>query len=169
MLKSARLTAEWEENLCRVERGELEPAVFLSGIVGLLETLVRDCGRMEIQSPLLSGTSRPVVGTCPRCGRRVLEGAKSFYCEGYRSQTPCGFALWKENRFFTSKGKQITKRVAEKLLKDGRIHMTNLHSEKKGTDYDATVVMEDTGGKYVNFRLEFDRKKPKQTTDFSNR
>ena len=157
-LKSARLTAEWEEKLCRVERGELDGAVFLAGIVSMLEELVRDCGGAEIQSPVLSGNQRPVVGTCPRCGRNVVEGPKSFYCEGYRDQPPCGFALWKDNRFFASKGKQITKRIAEKLLKDGRVHMTKLHSEKKGTDYDATVVMEDTGGKYVNFRLEFDRK-----------
>ncbi|MBQ9347221.1 MAG: DNA topoisomerase III, partial [Oscillibacter sp.] len=157
-LKSARLTAEWEEKLRRVERGELDGAVFLAGIVSMLEELVRDCGGAEIHSPVLSGTPRPVVGTCPRCGRNVVEGPKSFYCEGYRDQPPCAFALWKDNKFFSSKGKQITKRVAEKLLRDGCVHMRKLHSEKKGTDYDATIVMEDTGGKYVNFRLEFDRK-----------
>ena len=157
-LKSARLTAEWEEKLCRVEHGELDGAVFLAGIVSMLEELVRGCGGVEIHSPVLSGTQRPVVGTCPRCGRNVVEGPKSFYCEGYRDQPPCGFALWKDNKFFSSKGKQITRRVAEKLLKNGRVHMTKLHSEKKGTDYDADIVMEDTGGKYVNFRLEFDRK-----------
>ena len=37
--------------------------------------------------------------------------------------------------------------------------MTKLRSEKKGTEYDADIVMEDTGGKYVNFRLEFPEKR----------
>ena len=158
-LRSARLTAEWEEKLYRVEQGELDPGEFLSGIVSMLEELVRTCGGAEIQSPLLSQRQprHPVVGTCPRCGRSVVEGPKSFYCEAYRDTPPCGFALWKDNKFFASKGRQITRRVAEKLLKDGRIHMTKLHSQKTGSDYDATVIMEDTGGKYVNFRLEFDR------------
>ena len=65
----------------------------------------------------------------------------------------------KEEKFFTNKGKRLTKDVAEKLLKKGRVHMTKLRSEKKGTEYDADIVMEDTGGKYVNFRLEFPEKK----------
>lgn len=37
--------------------------------------------------------------------------------------------------------------------------MTGLYSEKKGILYDATIVLDDTGGKYVNFKLEFDQKK----------
>ena len=122
--------------------------------------MIRSLSGMPVEASSLSRPSqhnRTVVGICPRCGRNVVEGPKSFYCEAYRNQPPCRFALWKDNRFFSGKGKQITKRVAEKLLKDGRVHMTKLHSEKTGSDYDAVIVMEDTG-EYVNFRLEFDRK-----------
>ena len=54
--------------------------------------------------------------------------------------------------------KQITARQAAALLKKGKVKMTGLYSEKKGIFYDATIVMEDTGGKYVNFKLEFDKK-----------
>ena len=155
-LKSAKLTAEWEEKLKQVEYGNLNPDVFLSGIASMLTELVHNFDNVTSNQSVVS--RRPVVGICPRCGRNVVEGKKSFFCEGHYEQPPCGFALWKNNRFFVSKGKEITKRVAEKLLKDGRIHMTKLHSDKKGTDYDATIIMEDTGGKYVSFRLEFDLK-----------
>ena len=39
--------------------------------------------------------------------------------------------------------------------------MTGLFSERKGVLYDATVVMDDAGGKFVNFKLEFDNKNKK--------
>ena len=89
----------------------------------------------------------------------MVEGKKSFFCEGYYDKPPCGFALWKNDRFFTSKRKELTKKIAMSLLKNGRVAMTGLLSEKKGVLYDATVVLDDDGGKYVRFKLEFDNKK----------
>ena len=157
-LKSAATTAQWEEKLRKVERGELDGAVFLSGIVSLLRELVGSYRSVTVNASALTQNRSTVVGICPRCGRNVIEERNRFCCEGCYDGKACGFVLWKDNRFFTGKGKQLTKRIVEKLLKDGRVHMTKLHSEKKGTDYDADVVMEDTGGKYVNFRLEFNRK-----------
>ena len=106
----------------------------------------------------LSGSEKEAVGTCPRCGRPVYEGKKSFYCSGYQASPSCGFALWKDNPYFKSKRKELTKKTVAALLKKGKIKMTGLYSEKKGIFYDATIVMEDTGGKYVNFKLEFDKK-----------
>ena len=52
----------------------------------------------------------------------------------------------------------VTYAIVAALLKDGRAHVTGLHSEKSGKTYDATVVLEDTG-QYVNFKLDFDRQK----------
>jgi DNA topoisomerase-3 len=54
------------------------------------------------------------------------------------------------------KKKELTKAVAVALLKDGRIKMKGLYSEKTGKTYDAAVVLNDDGGKYVNFKLEFE-------------
>ena len=87
----------------------------------------------------------------------MVEGKKSFFCEGYYDKPPCGFALWKNDRFFTGKHKELTKSVAASLLKDGRVRMTHLFSEKKGVFYDATVVLDDDGGKFVRFKLDFDK------------
>ena len=159
-LKSAKLTAEWEEQLSEVQRGTLSPTDFLSGIVEMLDALVKsyaDQAASAAATPIHTG--RPIVGKCPRCGKNVVEGQKSFFCEGYYDKPPCGFALWKNDRFFTGKHKELTKKTAAALLKDGRIRMTGLFSEKKGVTYDATVVMEDTGDKFVHFKLEFDRKR----------
>ena len=57
------------------------------------------------------------------------------------------------------KKKTLTKTVAAALLKEGRVSMSGLYSEKTGRTYDAVVVLDDTGGKYVNFKLEFPARK----------
>ena len=136
-LKSAKLTAQWEEWLGAVERGEMAPEVFMNGITEMLRKLVKTYENVSVDtSSPLSQSGREVVGICPRCGKSVVEGKKSFFCEGYYDKLPCGFALWKNDRFFTGKRKDLTKKVAAALLKHGRVHMTGLYSEKKGVTYD---------------------------------
>lgn len=162
-VKSARLTAEWEAALKEVERGERPPEDFMAGITEMVCGLVKTYEGVNIGADAaLSQSSREVIGKCPRCGKPVYEGKKSFYCSSYKDNPPCGFALWKDNKYFQSKRKELTKKVAAAFLKTGRVRMTGLFSEKKGILYDATIVMEDTGGKYVNFKLEFDKKGAKK-------
>ena len=161
-VKSASLTAEWEAALKEVERGERSPEDFMGGITDMVRSLVESYDDAPAGTGnALSASGREAVGKCPRCGKPVYEGKKSFYCSAYKDAVPCGFVLWKENPYFKSKRKELTKKVAAALLKNGKVKMTGLYSEKKGIMYDATIVMEDTGGKYVNFRLEFDKKKGK--------
>ena len=157
-LKSAKLTAEWEDRLGAVERGELAPEDFMAGITAMLTNLVQSYRNISVTSTALSESGRTVIGKCPRCGKNVVEGKKSFYCEGYHDTPSCGFALWKNDRFFTGKRKELTKKIAASLLKNGRVAVTGLFSEKKGVFYDATVVLDDDGGKFVRFKLEFDNK-----------
>ena len=91
-----------------------------------------------------------IVGKCPRCGRNVVEKKQGFFCE----DRDCGFALWKNSKFFSAKRKQLTKTVAAALLKDGRVQLSGCYSERSGKTYDAIVVMNDDG-QQVNFSLEF--------------
>ena len=142
-----------------MQRGELSPDVFMDGIVELVRGLVQTYSQVTVASASLSQSGRAVIGKCPRCGKNVVEGKKSFFCEGYYDKPPCGFALWKNDRFFTNKRKELTKKIAVALLKNGRVAITDLFSEKKGVLYDATIVLDDDGGKYVRFKLEFDHKK----------
>ena len=157
-IKSPLLTAEWESRLKQVEHGEVSADVFMEGIADMNRELVKAHTAPEEQFTKLFAAGRKdreAVGTCPRCGASVYEGQKGFFCEN----RDCAFALWKDNRFFSSKKKSITKTVAAALLKEGRISMSGLYSEKTGRTYDAVVVLDDTGGKYVNFKLEFPQKK----------
>ena len=61
--------------------------------------------------------------------------------------------------FWTSRRKEMTRKMAADLLKKGRTSVKGMWSEKKGSTYDAVVILDDTGGKYVNFKLEFPKRK----------
>ena len=158
-IKSPILTAEWESMLKQVEHGELSATSFMDQIADMSRTLVKEHTAPEKcfadLFPSSRETAHEAVGVCPRCGAPVYEGKKGFFCDNRE----CSFALWKDNRFFSSKKKSITKSVAAALLKEGRISMSGLYSEKTGRTYDAEVILDDTGGKYVNFKLEFPVKK----------
>ncbi len=149
-IQSPQLTAEWEERLKHVERGELSPNEFMQGISEMTESLTKTYEVIK-GADILFPSDREVIGKCPRCSGHVTENKKGFTCDN----RACGFALWKENKFFTAKKKSLTKAVATELLKNGRVKLTGCYSEKTGKTYDATIILDDTGGKYVNFKLEF--------------
>lgn len=134
------------------ELPRVNAADFMAGIAGLSSQLVQDYGKLPEGADLsLFQPVRKAVGTCPRCGGRVVEGKKGFTCEN----RDCGFALWKENRFFKAKKKELTAKIAAALLKEGRAALPGCHSEKTGKTYDAIVILDDTGGKFVGFKLDF--------------
>ena len=97
---------------------------------------------------------REAIGTCPRCGAAVYEGKKNFYC----SDRACSFVMWKNDRFFEQRKKAFTKAIAAALLKDGKVKIKGMYSTKTGKTFDGVVLLADTGGKYVNFRVEQNRK-----------
>ena len=150
-LQSPLLTAEWEHRLSEIKRGELAPEDFMAGISAMLRELV---GTYQVikGTEYLFSPPREVVGKCPRCGGDVAELQKGFFCQN----EGCKFAIWKNNKWWEMKRKQPTKAIVTVLLKDSCTHVTGLYSEKTGKTYDATVVLEDDG-RYVGFKLEFDR------------
>ena len=152
-LQSPLLTAEWEHRLSEIERGELSPEDFMGGICAMLRELV---GTYQVikGTEYLFTPPREVVGKCPRCGGDVAELQKGFFCQ----TESCKFAIWKNNKWWEMKRNQPTKAIVTALLKEGRAHVSGLYSEKTGKTYDATVVLVDDG-KYVGFKLEFDRQK----------
>ena len=155
-IKSAKLTAEWESALKEVEHGALSPEEFLAGIQKQVSELVACYKNVQVETELFD--ERESIGACPRCGGSVMDRKLSFQC----TRQGCGFTMWKNDRFFKDKHKELTKSAATALLKKGRVKMSGLFSEKKGTTYDAIVVLADTG-RYVNYKLEFEKKAEKRT------
>jgi len=154
-LTSPMLTAEWEQQLTAIARGEADPDTFTDGICDMVRELVKKYTGISEEGQKLFAPDREIIGCCPRCGKPVYEGKKNFAC----SDRSCSFVLWKQDRFWTSRKKELTKKMAADLLKRGRTAVKGMWSEKKGDTYDATVVLDDTGGKFVKFKMEFPKKR----------
>nr|WP_307989769.1 DNA topoisomerase 3 [uncultured Niameybacter sp.] len=152
-VQSPLMTAEWEERLKLVEHGELSADEFLSEIVGMTSSLIKTYEMIKGAATLFL-SERESLGKCPRCGSVVSENKKGFCC----SDRACGFAIWKENRFFTAKKKTVTKAIVRSLLENGKVALTGCYSEKTGKTYDCVAVLDDTGGQFVNFKMEFGAK-----------
>ena len=148
-LRSPQLTAQWEWSLQKIEDGLLEPEAFLAEVQEMVTGLVSGFTPVE-DAEYLFPSNRPVVGTCPRCGREVTESPKGFFCENPR----CRFALWRDNRFFTNKQFLLTKEKAQALLQHGEVFAEHLYSEKTGSYYDATIVL-DTSAPVPRYFLKY--------------
>ena len=152
-IQSASMTADWEEKLIEIERGNFSSAAFIAEIGDMIQELVQTYKVIEDAEVLMKPVQEP-MGNCPCCGKSVIEKSKGYFCDSKQ----CNFALWKNNRFFDSLGKKLTKQIAEKLIKDGKAKLKGCKSAKTGKTYDCTVVMTVEDGR-CNFRLEFDNRR----------
>ena len=150
LLTSPKLTADWEQRLNEVAKGQASPEDFMDGIEAMAAELVRKYSHISEDGQKLFQPEKETVGLCPRCGKPVYEGKKNFAC----SDRACQFVMWKNDRFFEERGKTFTPKIAAALLKDGKAKVKGLRSMKTGKTYDGTVLLADTGGKYVNYRME---------------
>jgi len=148
-LQSPLLTAEWEHKLKMVEHGELSADAFMAEISLMVNELVKNYSVIK-GAEVLFPSGRDVVGKCPRCGGDVTESKKGFFCE----TNDCRFGLWRDNKFLTAKRITLSKKMAAPLLKDGKIFVKGIFSEKTGKSYDATLVMTDDGTKTL-YSLDF--------------
>ncbi|MDC7289783.1 DNA topoisomerase 3 [Blautia schinkii] len=149
-LTSPALTAEWESRLTEIAKGEADPDEFMRQIEAQARSLVSTYNHVNEDGQKLFQKERVSIGICPRCGEAVYEGKKNYYC-GNRS---CQFVMWKNDRFFEERKKEFTPKIAAALLKSGKAKVKGLYSVKTGKTYDGTVLLADTGGKYVNYRIE---------------
>ena len=150
LLTSPKLTADWEQRLNEVAKGQASPEDFMDGIEAMAAELVRKYSHISEDGQKLFQPEKETVGLCPRCGKPVYEGKKNFAC----SDRACQFVMWKNDRFFEQRGKVLTAKIAAALLKDGKAKVKGLRSLRTGKTYDGTIVLADTGGKYVNYRIE---------------
>ena len=149
-LTSPALTAEWENRLTEIAKGKADPDEFMAEIEAQVRQLVKTYSCISADKQNLFQSERVIIGKCPRCGENVYEGKKNFYCGNHG----CQFVMWKNDRFFEQRKKAFTPKIAAALLKNGKAKVKGLYSEKTGKTYDATVLLADTGGKYVNYRVE---------------
>ena len=153
-IQSPSMTADWEEKLLKIEHGEYDGDAFMGEISSMVSGLVKTYEAVK-GADVLMQPERKVIGSCPACGSDVCETAKGWFCRDKN----CKFALWKENRFFQTLGKQMTEELAKQLVNQGKARLTHCYSKKSNRYYDTTVHVETGEDGAAAFKLEFGGKK----------
>ena len=153
-IQSPSMTADWEEKLLKIEHGEYDSDAFMGEISSMVSGLVKTYEAVK-GADVLMQPERKVIGSCPACGSDVCETAKGWFCR----DKSCKFALWKENRFFQTLGKQMTEELAKQLVNQGKARLTHCYSKKSNRYYDTTVHVETGEDGAAAFKLEFGGKK----------
>lgn len=160
-LKSVQMTADWENRLLGIERGETTAEAFMKDIYALIDRILVSCKEvpeeMRKRYTDANNRSKEEIGKCPVCGGSVIEGKNKYFC----SNRDCSFALWKENRFLTSMKKSVSKKMAAELLAKGKTHVKELFSAKTGKTFEADLLMTVNDGKAM-FSLEFPQRNTKK-------
>ena len=156
-LTSPLLTAEWENELSRIAKGETDADSFMEKIEAMTKDLVENADAEKVKAGLFK-QEKTAIGLCPRCQSPVYEGKKNYYC----SNRDCRFSMWKNDRFFEDRKITFTPKIAKALLKDKKAKVKDIYSHKTGKTYDGNVVLCDTKDKYVNYRIEIERKKKEE-------
>ena len=150
-VQSPSMTADWEEKLLLIEQGEYSGEDFMEEIKNMIAGLVQNYEVIR-DSEVLMAKEKNLIGTCPICGSAVEDKAKAFFC----SNRNCKFALWKNNRYFESIGKNMNASTAQKLLTAGKVKLKGCKSKKTGKSFDVIVYMEVSDDGKTNFSMEFE-------------
>ena len=153
-IQSPSMTADWEGKLLKIEHGEYDSDAFMGEISSMVSGLVKTYEAVKGANVLMQPECK-VIGSCPACGSDVCETANGWFCR----DKSCKFALWKENRFFQTLGKQMTEELAKQLVNQGKARLTHCYSKKSGRYYDTTVHVETGEDGAAAFKLEFGGKK----------
>lgn len=149
-------TGRLEKTLSDIEKGKFKKADFMKLItdftvesVDKIKKDTRALSKFKVELP--AGVES--IGPCPVCGNPVIEGEKGFGCSNWKNG--CKFTIWKDDKYITSFGKQVSKEMVALLLKNGKVGFRNLKSKKGNTfsAYFKYVKNEETG--YFNWELEF--------------
>ena len=152
-LKSAVLTAEWENELLRMERGEVTSETFMEDITEFVQKLITGCGEIP-KEERYRFYEKESIGKCPVCGSPVYEGKKNFYCSSH----DCNFALWKESRYLVGMKKTLDQKMAKELLEHGKTRVTDFYSQRTGKKFTADLLLELQGDR-ASFKMEFPKRK----------
>lgn len=151
-VKSAELTAHWEQMLTDIEHGIASTDTFLNEIC---DAVAQTVAQEQARQTRTLVTRKVIVGKCPRCGKSVSQNRMGYACAGGRDE--CGFFIYGQDKRI---GRSYTPDEIRELLAAGKVTLKNCISSK-GNRYSAVFALEDTG-KFVNLKLlEFvtDRKR----------
>ena len=153
-LKSPTLTSKWENELKEIELGKKSYDSFIADIKLFITDIVVNNAKPNKELydhfPRDKKNNNTSLGQCPRCQNSVSENKVAFSCVN----KDCKFAIFKNNKYFSSIGFILTKVAVTSFLTNGS-YVTSLYSINKKKNYKATLVMEDNPTGYTKFEMKF--------------
>ena len=144
-LRSAELTAQWEQELREIESGNGTAAGFLEGITALVRELLAEVRRSPAEALERRNGHAKAIGPCPSCGKAVVDRGKAFGCSAWR-ETGCGFRVWK-----VRSGKKLSATQVQKLLKNGHTDRLKGFKSKAGKPFEAALKLDGQNGVVFDF------------------
>ncbi|MBR1383830.1 MAG: type IA DNA topoisomerase [Ruminococcus sp.] len=146
-IKSAELTAHWEQMLSDIEQGKCGEEDFMSEIIKNVNDVIEND-----EAPFDTGVSNDTeqeqpaeIGKCPWCGSLIREGKKAFYCSNGEE---CDFFIYKHDKRI---GRNYKASEISELLANGKVTLRGCTSSK-GNKYAAVFELDDSG-EYVNLKF----------------
>ncbi len=84
VMKSPKLTADWENALTLVAKGEYSMQEFMDGIADMVKNLVQTYHSISDEQKSMFGrnqSAQEALGKCPKCGGDVEKGKFGSYCK----------------------------------------------------------------------------------------
>lgn len=159
VVKSPKLTADWENELAQVSKGEVAEESFMEEITQMVGNLVATYSSVSEEDKSLFKKDQEVFGECPKCGKNVVKGKYGAYCVG-----KCGMG------FGRALGVTLSDAQVKNLLAGKKILVKGIKS-KKGSVYDAYLTptgiapysyTDSKGNEKNGFQYEYDMDFPKK-------
>ena len=159
VVKSPKLTADWENALTLVAKGEMEREDFMADIEAMVSDLIHTYHEVSDEQKKMFAQEQKVLGKCPNCGGQVVRGKYGAYCTN-----KCGMNV---SRIM---GVALSDEQVEKLIAGKKTLLKGLTS-KVGKKYDAYIIPngteeyhytkdgEEKSGVQFKFVMEFPQKK----------
>ena len=159
VVKSPKLTADWENALTLVAKGELPMEDFMADIENMVSELIHTYHEVSDEQKKMFAQEQAALGVCPNCGGQVLKGKFGAYCV-----KKCGMNV---SRVM---GAALTDAQVKDMLAGKKILLKGLKS-KAGKPYDAYIIPSGTeeyhytkdgaekSGVQFKFVMEFPKKK----------
>ena len=159
VVKSPKLTADWENALTLVAKGEMEREDFMADIETMVSDLIHTYHEVSDEQKKMFAQEQKVLGKCPNCGGEVVKGKYGAFCKN-----KCGMNV---SRIM---GVALSDEQVESLLAWKKTLLKGLTS-KAGKKYDAYIIPsgteeyhytkdgEEKSGVQFKFVMEFPQKK----------
>lgn len=116
-IKKADLTAKWWVIQEDIKEGNADVTTLVQSVLDAFTPhLKENLSNLKVGGEIPIDDDREAIGVCPVCGNKIVEHSKGFGCVNYVNG--CKFAIWKDDRFFKEIGKEVSRPMAEKLLKN---------------------------------------------------